>query len=154
MVSTIERLQSVISSASSRYTRLVLLCGDASTGKSEVLRQLGVVSGASVLNVSLELARTLLDVPTRQRPVAAADRAADLIRASQRSWASILDNLELLFLPELQMDPLKLLQDSARNGVVVASWPGAREGEGLMYAHPSHPEYRRYDAPDCVVVEA
>jgi hypothetical protein len=153
VVSTIERLQSAVGDASTRYTRLVLLGGHADAEKSESLHQLGTASGSPVVNLGLELARSLLDVPTRQRSVAAADRAADLARPSDGSSLTILDHLELLFLPELRLDPLKLLQDSARNGVVVANWPGSTDGDELLYGSPSHPEFRRYSAADCILVE-
>ena len=59
-----------------------------------------------------------------------------------------MDNLELLFSPDLAQDPLRLLQGLARNRTIVASWPGFMRGAQLIYAEPSHPEYRRYPELD------
>ena len=60
----------------------------------------------------------------------------------------LVDNLELLFSPNLLQDPLKLLQGAARNRTIVAAWPGTLSGRQLTYAEPSHPEYRRYPELD------
>jgi hypothetical protein len=139
--------------ASTRYTRLVLLIGPEGTGKSSGLRAVGDSTGNSVTNVGLQLAPLVTDVPVRRRPVAAADGFGDLVRGSGSGDLLLLDNLELLFLPELRLDPLKLLQDSARNRVVVAAWSGSVVAGELRYAAPSHPEFRTYREPDCVLVD-
>jgi len=84
----------------------------------------------------------------------AADTATDLIRATEPGKPALVDKLELLFLPDLMLDPLKLISDSARSRVVVAVWPGEWTGTSLRYAVPSHAEFREYENPDCLVVEA
>ena len=64
----------------------------------------------------------------------------------------VLDNTEILFSPELQQYPLRLLQMLSRNRTVVAAWAGKQEGESLTYADPAHPEFKRYPKPDAVIV--
>lgn len=56
----------------------------------------------------------------------------------------LLDNIEILFDPSLQQDPLRLLQGMSRNKTVVAAWSGSTVDEHMVYGVPHHPEYRRY----------
>ena len=65
---------------------------------------------------------------------------------------ALLDNLEVLFEPELQIDPLALLQSLSRDRTVVASWPGTIFAGQLYYAEPGLPEHRRYPVAELVVV--
>lgn len=153
MFSPIDSVRQIVETSRTRYTRLVLLVGSGGSGQSTLLRRLGDAMGARVVNLGLELSQALIDTPVRRRPVSAADVAADIARGSGDRDVSLVDNIEAMFLPELRLDPLKLLQDCARNRVVVAAWPGAKLGDALLFAQPSHPEFRRYDSPDCEVVE-
>jgi hypothetical protein len=152
--SSADRLDAAVASASDRHTRLVLVVGTPDSDISVALHQLAAKSGCSVVNVGLELARTLLEVPQRRRPVAAADAAADIFRGDTPDGLQFLDHIEVLFQPELRLDPLKIMQDAARNRVVVGVWPGEWTGTSLRYAVPSHAEFREYENPDCLVVEA
>jgi hypothetical protein len=54
----------------------------------------------------------------------------------------LLDNLELLFDISLKLDPLRCLQDLARDKTIVAAWNGTVTAGHLTYATPDHPEYR------------
>jgi hypothetical protein len=153
LVSSVDRLRTTVDTARTRYTRLVLVVGTTGSGKSALLRRLGETLGAPVVNLGLELSRALIDTPVRRRPVSAADRAADIVRGTGESEACLLDNIEAMFLPEMRLDPLKLLQDCARNRVVIAAWPGVKLGAALLFAQPSHPEFRKYETPDCEVIE-
>lgn len=149
--SVLESLRTAITRADTRYTRLVLAVGAPRVGKSALMAGLAAERRTEIVNLGLRLAHFLLDVPHRQRPAAAADRAADLVRDA--APLSIVDNIELLFNTGLRLDPLKLLQDCSRNHVVVATWPGSVSGNRLRFAVPPHPEFREYDDPDCELVE-
>jgi len=60
----------------------------------------------------------------------------------------ILDRLEVLFTPTLQLDVLRLLLDLGRSGRLIAIWPGEYQNTRLTYAMPGHPEYREYEQPE------
>ena len=62
------------------------------------------------------------------------------------------DNIELLFAPELSLDPLRLLKQAARRKVVVAAWDGSYDGSTLSYAVPGHDEYQAYSHTDVLGV--
>ena len=65
----------------------------------------------------------------------------------------LLDNLELLFEPSLQINPLDLIRRLAHSKRVVAVWPGELRGDRLLYADIGHPEYRDYSRDGVVVLE-
>jgi len=65
----------------------------------------------------------------------------------------LLDNIEILFEVALKQDPLRLLQSISRNRTIVATWSGSIEDGHLVYAAPYHPEYRRYEVGDLLVVK-
>lgn len=65
---------------------------------------------------------------------------------------ALLDNLEILFHPDLELDPLRLLQKLSRNRTIVAAWNGSAHDGYLIYAKAGHPEYRRYPMNDLRVV--
>jgi hypothetical protein len=148
------RLRRSVEIAEQRHTRLVLVVGGEPVTRATLVGELARVLSTSVVNVGRSVAEHLLGVSARHRPMTAADTATDLIRATEPGKPALVDKLELLFLPDLMLDPLKLITDSARSRVVVAVWPGNWTGTGLRYAVPSHAEFREYENPDCLVVEA
>jgi hypothetical protein len=65
-----------------------------------------------------------------------------------------LNNIELLFEPSLQQEPLALLQELSRNKSLIVAWGGSynEQTRVLTYAEPGHPEYRRYERPEVIVL--
>lgn len=132
------------------YHQLVLLVGENGTGKTAVLQELATDLGVSVNNLNLELSVQMLELTARQR----IQRLPSLLDQVVRSTQSLIifDNIEILFDKSLAVDPLRLLQGVARNHLVLAAWNGRADGKTLVYAEPDHPEYRKYDAPDALIV--
>lgn len=135
------------------YYKLVLAVGPARTGKTAALTDLASRHSWPRLNVNLRLSQKLLDLTHRQRAVRVAGILDDIIR-DEKSEVILLDNIELLFAEDLAQDPLRLLQSLARNRVIVAAWPGNFDGASLTYAVPGHPESRRYQSPQAVIVQS
>ena len=135
------------------YHRLVLLVGEPCSGKTTALSALAAKTDWPRLNLNLLLSEQLLDIPTRFRQIKVADLVRTLVNA-RASDAVIIDNNELLFDRQLQVDPVALLVSLSRHRTVVASWPGDFDGSFLTYAEPTHPEHRRAPRPDCQIVRA
>lgn len=127
------------------------MVGPPRSGKTTALRRLAKERGWSLVNVNLRLSQRLLGFTSRRRPHVV-QGLLDEVVGEQRSQTLLLDNTEMLFNPELQLDPLRLLQQLSRNRSVVASWAGGYDGERLTYAVPGHVEYKRYSTPDAVIV--
>ena len=138
-----ERVIKGIGEAGSLYHRLVLVVGAAGAGKTAALGEVAGRIGAPLVNVNLELSRSMLDLTERQRPLQVR-RLLDRIVAERGSDVVLLDNIEILFDAALRQLPLRLLQDLSRSRTVAAAWNGSVEGGHVRYAAPGHPEYRRH----------
>ena len=132
------------------YNRLLLVVGPTGTGKTTALQDVRDRIGAPLFNVNLELSRQMLELTERQRNLQL-PRLLRTIVSGGDDETILLDNIELIFDVCLKQDPLRLLQGLSRNRTVVAAWNGAIDGDSLIYAVPSHLEYRRYPAGDFLV---
>ena len=154
MLAKLERLISEIGDLNSK---LILLVGSSRSGKTQLLRQLGNKLNIEPLNVGLELGRRLAATPNNKRGFSAGEllrEIALLETFGERGEAPLLlDNLELLFEPSLQINPLDLVRRLAHSRRVVAVWPGERRGDRLIYADMGHPEYRDYSQDGVVLLE-
>ena len=133
------------------YHRLILVVAPLGAGKTAELREVAQRTGYNYINVNLELSRCMLELTQRQRQLQVSRLLRDIIRTAH-DQAVLLDNLEILFDVSLKLDPLRCLQDVARDRTVVAAWNGTVTAGHLTYATPDHPEYRRYALEDLVVV--
>ncbi len=151
MPSSAEAIISSLSTAAQCYHRLVLVVGPAGAGKTAALREVGEATGAPVINLGQELSERLLSLPERQRSLRVL-RLLDEIAGPVSDQPLLLDNTEVLFEPELQQEPLQVLQRLSRNRTVVASWNGRVTDGHLTYALPGHPEERRHSTADLLLV--
>lgn len=140
-------LGALCQTAATLYHRLVLIVGPARSGKTRLLQAAAAANGWPLINLNQRVSELLLELTQRQRALRVPRLVGDVLEATG-AGVVLVDNLELLFSPDLAQDPLRLLQGLARNRTVVASWPGVMVGNQLTYADPSHPEYRRYRDPD------
>lgn len=148
-----DRIADQVADAAGLYHRLLLIVGPPRTGKTTALRQLSEMRGWPLVNVNLRLSEKLSELTSKQRALRV-PRILGEIAAQHPGDILIFDNTEILFSPDLQQDPLRVLQDLARNRTLIASWSGQLEGAHLTYAEPSHPEYKRYASPDGVLIQA
>lgn len=140
-----------IESASSLSNKLILIVGPTGTGKTKALQDVQVRTGTSLLNVSLELSRRMLELTRRQRTLRLLRLLRDVVNEGENDLI-LLDNTEILFDVELQLDPLRLLQNFSRNNTVVSAWNGTIVDDHLIYATPGHPDYRRIALGDFLVL--
>jgi predicted ATP-binding protein involved in virulence len=138
------------------YHRLVLLVAPEGAGKTAALCTVAERLDVPCINLNLQLSQRLLDLTERQRSLHV-QALVEEISAASGADVVLLDNIEILFDPRLQQDPLRSLQQLARHRTVVAAWGGALTDDGpaqaaLIYAAPGHPEYRRYPAADLTIV--
>jgi len=148
---TADRVLECVSRASVLYNRLVLVVGPPRSGKTSALREAAEDQGWPIVNLNLHLSERLLELTKRRRAIMVARIVDELIEA-ETGGVVALDNIELLFDPDLAVDPLRLLQSLARTRTLVVAWPGSFDGSTLNYAKPGHPESKRYTRPDAIIV--
>lgn len=148
--SFIDELGATLRAAKLNYHQLVLLLPSDHEGSLCNFDEIAETFGGQHLNISLELSYAMLNVSPAQRPL----KVSALLEAiAQKAKAPLfLSNLEILFDKNLQQDTLRLLHFISRNRVVVACWNGSVISGRLTYAEIGHPEFRRYDAVEALVM--
>jgi len=152
-MSMLTRLERLTDEIGDLHNKLILLVGRSRSGKTQLLRQLGAKLDTEPFNVGSELGRRLASTPNNQRSFSVGELLREIIDEGRSDGLLLLDNLELLFEPSLQINPLDLVRRLAHSRRVVAVWPGELRGDRLVYADMSHPEYRDYSRDGVVVLE-
>ena len=137
-------LTQAIERAETLHSQLVVVTGESA---SLLLEKTASKDGLVALNLGVGLSEKLIEVPRQDRAMSAASLFTDLLR-ELNTHVLLLNHIEILFDKTLSIEPLKLLQSSARNLTLVVAWPGEKTTSLLTYAVPSHPEYRYYKASD------
>jgi hypothetical protein len=151
MAVSVDHLRQAIEQAGNLYHRLVLLVGGQGAGKTALLQALEKAEGYPLINVNLDLCKGLLEL-TRNQRTRQVERLFKNLVSSVTSDVVLLDNLEVLFDPSLEVIPLRLLQGASRNQTLVASWNGTYKDGTLTYAEPGHPEFVQYKQVEALVV--
>lgn len=148
-----DSLEQLVRDICALQSPLILLVGPPGSGKTQRLRQLAAKLSSESINVGLELARLLAATPNNKRGFSAGELLREITNNHETGGLLLLDNLELLFEPSLQVNPLDLIKRLAHAQPVVAVWPGELRGDRLTYADMSHPEHRDYSREGVVVFE-
>jgi len=61
---------------------------------------------------------------------------------------ALLDHIDILFSPTLQLDAVALLNSLSRNKTVVATWQGEVKDGKVLHAEEWHPEYQSHSIDD------
>ncbi|WP_367344118.1 BREX-3 system P-loop-containing protein BrxF [Methanomethylovorans sp.] len=146
-----DKLKQYLKKAERMYYRLILLVGEADSGKTCILQDIANELGIPVINVNLELSSRLLELTPDQRVLQFQKLLEEITGTNHQ--ALILDNIEIFFDKTLKQDPLRILQKLSRNCLVVTALNGLVEGKKLIYAQLGHPEYQVYNLENTLIVE-
>jgi DNA replication protein DnaC len=146
----LDRLRQMLPTAECLYHRLILLVGASGSGKTVLMQNLAQELNTSVMNINLSLSELLLELTAVQRAIRLPGLLRELVDGAPKPV--LLDNLEILFDPDLKQDPFRLLQSISRNQTIIATWNGTYHNKKLVYADINHPEYRKYDPEDAIIV--
>ncbi len=148
---------SKINDAAVLYQKLVLLVGSRASGKTRTLQEVQNRTGAPRINLSLELSKRLLTLSEKERAQKVSQIFQDMLCEFHREDGTtfetvLLDDIEILFDPSLQLNPLQLMQLASRNRTLVVAWPGRVKDDVLVYAEPAHGEYLRVSTKGLILV--
>ena len=148
----IQRIVETVREGQKTAERLVLLVGRPGSGKSKLLRELSTIRRWQYVNCRAFLTEELLEMVPKVRAQEASGiiaKALDALKAD----VIVLDDMQVLFAPVLQVDPLQLLKHLGRKFTVVAAWPGEFDGVSLKVAAAGQVEPRVYDAKDLTIIQ-
>jgi hypothetical protein len=120
----------------------------ASPGRLALVASAGVGQGLQPLSEALKI------------PVVSAGQlltagpeppSRDIVRAALGS-AQLIDDAEVLFAPELNMDPLVLLREIARRHPVVLLWPGKIQGVEATFSELGRHDFYQRRLRDAVIL--
>jgi len=120
-------LSQAISSAKKYHSQLVAVVGESA---SQLLQHVSVSDNLPAMNLSLELSERLVNIPRQDRAKSVSCIFSALLDAHQTE-VLLLDHIEILFDKTLSIDPLKLLQNNAKNSTLVVAWPGQKSASSL-----------------------
>lgn len=136
--------------APSYYACLLLVHPDVSR-LERFAQELPSIRGWRRFSIGVELSAALLHEPSEQW----SRKAAEFTTTRLRELAPgpvLCTEIDLLFEPALDLDPLALLRQASRVTTLVVAWPGSYDSEVLTYAVPEHAHYRAWIRPDVAVL--
>lgn len=104
------------------------------------------------INVNMELSEKLITIPQSKRKYYVTEYLQKIIM-ERTEKAICLDYFELLFHPEMAVNPFQLLRDISRNKTLIISWRGNIENNALIHAEPGHPEYKKQVVEEAIIIK-
>lgn len=142
----VEEVCQAVAAVRHAHFRLVWVAGRTPRERSGLLDALALHLGCPDLKIGRSLSASLLELSPRLRAASAEDTFLDLLLGAA-SDTLCLDHLEVLFDPALRLSAVDLIQNASRRFVLVASWPGEIDGQGLSFGPADHPAHVRIPLP-------
>jgi len=114
------------------------------------VQRLAAESGWPRLSIGGRLSALLLSVPPERRPGMVEPLMESLLKPFSPGPV-LCTEIDLLFVPELRLAPLKLLRQLSRTAALLVAWPGSHSQNGLVYAVPEHTGYTVFRNPEVAV---
>jgi hypothetical protein len=128
-----------ISEVKKRYYKLLLLAGKHSSGKTNALKKVQQHLKSPLINLNFEISNKLQNVDHDDQGTIFDTVISEL--SSSTDQPILIDNTEILFSPEFQLNPLQILKRISRTRVVIASWSGTYSNGQLIHGDINDDEY-------------
>ena len=132
--------------------QLILIVGKPGSGKSKVMRELATNRGWKYIDCQVLITDELLELVPKVRGREAPHIFADTL-SRERADVILLDGLQMLFRPVINIEPLPLLRQLSKKYKIVAAWPGLYENGKLSFQELGQAEPNYYDATDLKIIE-
>ncbi|MBL9185852.1 MAG: BREX-3 system P-loop-containing protein BrxF [Opitutaceae bacterium] len=145
-----EKIDETIRHARSGRHRLVLVIGDAGSGKSAFLQSIAAARAMQFLSLGEPLGIRLLETSPRTRPLVIEDTVRQFIDGTRAGVC--IDGTDILFNPALRCDPLRLACSISQNTFVAFTLTGRIEGKRFVHGYPDHPEFYSEEVPSVPII--
>ena len=137
--------------------RLVILLGEFGSSKTSLLKIVAAEIGGTYINLNLLITEKLLAIPRSQHADGVTtNQLIDAIcdEASPDSRTLLVDNLEILFSPELgKINPIDTFMKISRQRVVVIGLPARRQGLAAVYSLVGREDYMSMPLEGYITIE-
>jgi hypothetical protein len=141
----------LVSAARSKTDHPCLLLAHADVGElARAAEALAAANGWPRLAVGQALSAALLAEPPANRSRTASRWLATRL-AELAPGPVVCSEIDLLFTPAWELDPLVLFRNASRTTRLVVLWPGTYVNDVLAYATPQHGHFRTWRHPGVVV---
>lgn len=120
--------------------RILFVVGGPGSGKSRLIRTLAEQEGWKYIPAKELIDEDFLEVAHDLRPQMAEDQICKVLKACG-SEVVLIDDVDVLFAPILNIQPIELLRTISRIYPLVVGWRGRFDGEQLYLEHNNDPEY-------------
>jgi len=149
---TMQFVVECVREAQKNQEQLVLVVGKPGSGKSKLFRELAIMRGWEYVDCNTLLTEEFLElipkVRSQEAPVIMgkilADKDADVI---------LLDDMQVLFAPVLNIDPLQLIKQLSKKQTILAAWPGEFDGNNLTFHQIGQKDDQAYKASNTRIIE-
>ena len=127
--------------------KLLIITGGPGSGKSKLIRELTFQDGWKLCEAKDLFDDEFLEVPRADRP----EKAISLISAAihrLNARVVMIDNVEFLFAPILNLDPIEMLKQLSRECPIIVSWRGHLDGNTLYFEHHGDAKYAKFTIDD------
>jgi len=116
------------------------------------MRELAINRGWKYVDCQTLVTAELLELVPKARPREAPHMLDDML-SREKADVILLDGLQVLFTPLLNLDPLALLRQLSKKYLIVAAWPGRFEAGRLSFLETGRTEPYYYAAQDIKLIE-
>ena len=133
------------------FSKLLMLVGPAFSGKTQCLKEVSERINIPYINLGVELSKKLIELSVKQQVLMVSGLTKEIVN-NIHSDVALVDNIEILFNPDLKIDPVRLLLNCSRNKTLVAAFSGKQIDDSIIYAELHHPEYVKFKIEDYEVI--
>ena len=111
--------------------KILLLVGAPGSGKSQLMRKLEFQSGWKYVEAKELLRNNVFEVDRAHRAVRARENLMESV-AYLDAKVTLVDNVEILFAPIYNINPIEILLKLSQDHPLVVGWTGEFDGEELQ----------------------
>jgi len=149
---TVQRVVECLREAEQTAEKLVLIVGQPGSGKSKIMRELSMMRGWKYVDCRELITDDILEMIPKVR-AQEAPHIISKILASYNAEVILLDDIQILFIPVLKLEPVELLRQLSRKFSLVVAWPGEFEAGKLISAAGGPGGLKEYPADDLKVIQ-